>query len=207
VEADELRDLELERLETGFVLLDISIASAHIEPADAGSGSIKAAHLIDVELGASKLRGLRLLDVLGERIDAANGDWGGGEMRRVRLTGCRLTGLNLAESKIEEVLFRSCKLDYANFRHGKLARVSFEDCEMTGADFQGAAITASRFSGCRLVESDFSRSELSDVDLRGCELAPAGSVLGLAGATIDELQLMELARPLARECGMTVEER
>jgi hypothetical protein len=35
---------------------------------------------------------------------------------------------------------------------------------------------------------------------------PAGSVLGLRGAIIDPLQLMELSGTLARELGITVED-
>ncbi len=47
---------------------------------------------------------------------------------------------------------------------------------------------------------------MSRVDLRGSELTLTGSVLGLRGAIIDPLQLMELAQMLARELGITVED-
>jgi uncharacterized protein YjbI with pentapeptide repeats len=104
------------------------------------------------------------------------------------------------------VSFKSCKLDYVNFRHSAIEQVSFEDCVLTGADFQGASINATRFSGCQLVDADFSKATLSLVDLRGSELALAGSVLGLRGAIIDPLQLMELARTLAQELGITIED-
>jgi hypothetical protein len=56
------------------------------------------------------------------------------------------------------------------------------------------------------VEADFSKAEMSFVDLRGSELRLAGSVLGLRGAIIDQLQLMELSRTLAQELGITVED-
>lgn len=102
--------------------------------------------------------------------------------------------------------FKACKLDYANFRHSEIERVSFEDCVLTGADFQGASIKATVFSRCQLVEADFSKADMSLVDLRGSELRPAGSVLGLRGAIIDPLQLMELSRMLAQELGITVED-
>jgi hypothetical protein len=47
---------------------------------------------------------------------------------------------------------------------------------------------------------------MSLVDLRGSELRLAGSVLGLRGAIIDPLQLMELSGTLAQELGITVED-
>ncbi len=145
-------------------------------------------------------------NVAAERIDAANGDWGGAQFRRAQFKDARLTGLNLAEAQVEQVSFKGCKLDYANFRHSAIKQVSFEDCVLTGADFQGASLNATLFSRCQLAEADFSKAEMSLVDLRGSELALAGSVLGLRGAIIDPLQLMELARTLAQELGIAVED-
>ena len=118
----------------------------------------------------------------------------------------RLTGVNLAEAQIEQVSFKGCKLDYANFRHSAIKHVSFEDCVLIGADFQGASMDSTRFSGCRLAEADFSKARLARVDLRSSELALAGSVLGLRGAIIDPLQLMDLAERLLEELGIAVED-
>ena len=207
VDPERLRDVAPEELLVGFRLEEVCLRALSLAQLDAGSGSIKAAHLADVDLGGSRLRALELVDVVAERIDCANGDWGGARARRSTFADCRLTGLNLAEANLEHVSFRACKLDYANLRHSSLESASFVDCLLNGADFQGAAIRTTRFSGCSLLEADFSSAKLASVDLRGSELAPAGSLLGLAGAIIDPLQLMEIARPLAAELGMIVEER
>ena len=83
--------------------------------------------------------------------------------------------------------------------------MSFEDCVLDGADFQGAKIDHTYFTGCRLLEADFSKAKMARVDLRGSELAFAGSVLGLRGAILTPLQLMELGPALAHELGMSVE--
>lgn len=204
--ADELESIDLAGLASRFELEDVRVCSVSSPKLDAGSGRLARAQLIDVELGESRLRGVELVDVIAERLDAANGDWGGAQLRRTLLSDARLTGLGLAEARIEHVHFKLCKLDYANFRHGEIEHVSFEDCVLTGADFQGAKIKDTVFSGCQLLEADFSKAELSRVDMRGSGLALAGSVLGLRGAIIDPLQLMELARTLAHELGITVED-
>lgn len=203
---DELEPADLDGLAAQFVLEDVSVCSASYSRLDAGSGRLLRARLLDVGLGESKLRGVELLDVVAERLDAANGDWGGAQLRRTLLSEARMTGIDFAEARIEHVRFRLCKLDYANFRHSEIEHVSFEDCVLTGADFQGAKIKHTVFSGCQLLEADFSKAELSRVDMRGSGLALAGSVLGLRGAIIDPLQLMELARTLAHELGITVED-
>ncbi len=47
-------------------------------------------------------------------------------------------------------------------------------------------------------------ARLRDVDLRGADLSRVDGVAGLAGASIDERQLAELAPLLAAEAGLTV---
>ncbi|MFZ1153354.1 MAG: pentapeptide repeat-containing protein [Solirubrobacteraceae bacterium] len=202
----QLESIDVDRLEARFELEDVQVFSASLVKVDAGSGRVGRVHLKDVDLSESKLRGAQLIDVLGERVNAANGDWGGAQIRRTLFSDARLTGLSFAEARMEDVSFKGCRLDYANFRHSAIEQVSFEDCVLTGADFQGARINATLFSGCQLQEADFSKADLSLVDLRGSELALAGSVLGLGGAIIDPLQLMELAQTLAQELGITVED-
>ncbi len=168
---------------------------------------LEGVELRDASLEGVRLRGVRLVDVAAEDLAAANGDWGEGLLRRVVLRGSRMTGLNLGAAKIEEARFAGCKLDYANFRHCTIEHATFEDCVLTGADFQGAEIYATRFSGCQLAQADFTKAELSHVDLRGSELAPAGSVLGLRGAIVDSLQLIDLSPVIAHELGIVVEDR
>jgi uncharacterized protein YjbI with pentapeptide repeats len=204
--SDELKGIQLAGLDPRFELEDARVCSASLVKVNAGSGRVARVHLKDVDLGESKLRAVEFVDVIAERIDAANGDWGGARLRRTLFSDARLTGLSFAESRIDEVCFKACKLDYANFRHSEIERVSFEDCVLTGADFQGASIKATVFSRCQLVETDFSSADMSLVDLRGSELRLAGSVLGLRGAIVDQLQLIELSHALAHELGITIEE-
>lgn len=200
----ELEWTELDGLASRFELERVRLAGAELRGSDAGSGRIEQAQLEDVDLDEAKLRGLELVDVIGERLGAANGDWGGATLRRVTLAGSRLTGLGLGEAHLEDVRLSDCKLDYANFRNGTVENVSFVGCVLRGADFQGARLRAVRFEGCRLLEADFSRAEMEAVDLRGSELGLAGSLAGLRGAIVDSTQLIELARPLAAELGIEV---
>lgn len=167
---------------------------------------LESVRLDGTDLERRGLRGLRMVDVEAEGIVAANGDWGGALLRRVCFRGARLTGLNLGEAKLEDARFVDCKLDYANFRHATIDHVSFEGCVLSDADFQGAEIYATAFPGSRLQGTDFTKAELAHVDLRGAELAPGGSLLGLRGAIVDSLQLIDLAPQLAAELGIAVED-
>lgn len=159
-----------------------------------------------IDLGEERLRGGRILDVEADSVSAVNADWRGIRIRRVVFRNSRLTGLGMGEAALGEVRFIGCKLDYVNFRFSELDSVGFEDCVLTEADFQGARIRDTRFEACQLVGADFTKAELKRVDLRGSELAPAGSLQGLRGATIDSLQLIDLAPALAHELGIEVDD-
>ncbi|HET7444283.1 MAG TPA: pentapeptide repeat-containing protein [Solirubrobacterales bacterium] len=203
----DLRDLDPGGLEPPVEVEDARIEAAAIGAVEWGSASFEHAHLIEVDFEGAKLRGLSLVDLVGERVNAANGRWLGATLRRVAFRQCRLTGLDLGEARLADVSFEDCKLDYANFRHGEIDHVTFSGCAMTEADFQGAKIGATRFDGCDLGRADFTKAELDEVDARGSTLNLAGSVLGLRGLKIDALQLMDLSRAMAAEIGIEVEDR
>lgn len=205
VAMQSLERAAIDGLEQGLSLENVLIASVSFRGSDAGSVRVERSHLSDVDLGDARLRALSMVDTSGERIDAANGDWGAGKLRRVLLEDSRLTGLSLAETHLEEVQFNGCKLDYVNFRNSTIEHVSFQDCSLRGTDFQGATIHATRFAGCQLLETDYSRAQMESVDLRGSQLELAGSILALKGATIDALQLIDIAPLLALELGIAVE--
>ena len=202
----DLEEVDFTVLDAEFELEAVRLGPVELNGLDAPSGRFEQVRMEDINLDDSRLRGLQLVDVEAERVSAANGNWGGALLRRVVFEQARLTGLDLGEAKIEEAHFKGCKLDYANFRHSTIDYVSFEDCVLANADFQGARLYATRFSGCQLTATDFTKAELEHVDLRGSDLALAGSVLGLRGAIVDSLQLMDLSRPIAHELGITVEE-
>lgn len=206
LDLDELKGVELDALEPRFELEGVRLESSVLDGASAGSGRFEQALLQEVSFEASKLRGLELVDVRGERVSAANGDWGGASLRRVVFEEARLTGLDLSEARIEEAHFKSCKLDYANFRHSAIEFATFEDCVLANADFQAARIYATRFVSCQLAAADFTKADLAHVDLRGSQLALTGSALGLRGAIVDSLQLIELSPLIAHELGIAVED-
>lgn len=206
LDLDALDRVESVELAPGLELDGVRLSSLSLDYAEAGSVRLEQVRLEDVSMGESKLRGLRIVDTAASEISAANGDWGGAQLRRATFEGGRLTGLSLGEARLEEVEFKNCKLDYANFRHSTIDHVTFEDCVMTDADFQGAVIRASRFANCLLARADFSTADLAWVDMTGSDLEVAGSAAGLRGAIIDSLQLIDLAPRLARELGITVKE-
>ena len=57
---------------------------------------------------------------------------------------------------------------------------------------------------CRIGRLDVTRARITSADLRGAELRRVDGLPGLAGATISEEQLLELAPALAAQLGIVV---
>jgi uncharacterized protein YjbI with pentapeptide repeats len=138
------------------------------------------------------------------REDLAGADWSRRHLIRDRFEDCRLTGLEAGELTAEHVVFTACRLDLANFRHATLRFVTFADCVLDEADFGGADISLCTFHGCSLLRTYFQGAKLTKVDLRGAKLEPDGPATALKGATIDPVQLVDLAPALARDAGIDV---
>jgi uncharacterized protein YjbI with pentapeptide repeats len=139
-----------------------------------------------------------------EREDLAGEQWRDRHLIRDSFTDCRMTGLEAPELVAEHVVFTRCRLDLANLRHATLRFVTFDDCVLDEADLGGADVSHTRFRGCSLVGTYFQGAKLTKVDLRGSKLEPDPPVTALRGATIDPVQLVDLAAALARDCGIDV---
>src|ERR1700678_2860759 len=78
----KLARIELDGLEEKFEVEDCGVCSMSLAKVDAGSGRFERVYLKDIDFGESKLRAVKFSDVIAERIDAANGDWAGAQLRR-----------------------------------------------------------------------------------------------------------------------------
>jgi uncharacterized protein YjbI with pentapeptide repeats len=76
-----------------------------------------------------------LVDAEVENADWANQRAPGFVARRVELRHSRLTGAELAEATLIDVMFLDCRLDLVRLRIASLERLVFRDCRMTESDF------------------------------------------------------------------------
>jgi uncharacterized protein YjbI with pentapeptide repeats len=171
----------------------------------AANGSYTELTLRGDDLSGSRLEGASLTHCTFEAIEADVARWRGLSARTTAFRDARMTGVQLNESTLREVVFEQTRLDMANFRLARLERVTFRDCSLTEADFGDAQLDSVRFERCRLRGATFRDARCRSTDLRGCSLEAIEGAGGLAGATIDPVQLMELAPALARHVGLVVE--
>jgi uncharacterized protein YjbI with pentapeptide repeats len=158
---------------------------------------ITEARLEKVNASEANFEKLGLSDVALLRCDLTATNCAESSWRRVKLQNMRCSGLKLQTSTLKDVVFEDCKLDLSNFRFSKLKNVQFKDCVLDEADFYKTELENVQFLCCSLNKAEFSAAKCKDVDLRTSDLAGISGVEGLAGATIDSVQLIAIAQTLA----------
>jgi uncharacterized protein YjbI with pentapeptide repeats len=148
---------------------------------------------------------------IGDLVDAlvANADWTNQRsprlaLKRVEVRQTRLTGAELSEATLADVVFDDCRLDLATLRFAKLERVVFRDCLMTECDFYEASIKDVLFERCNLRESTLSSVKIERVELRGCELAGVQGIEALRTARMPWNDVLSAAPLFAQALGIEI---
>jgi uncharacterized protein YjbI with pentapeptide repeats len=120
-----------------------------------------------------------LSDVMVDGLDWANQRSFRLVLHRVELRMCRLTGAELAEAVLTDVMFDGCKLDLVGLRFARLERVVFRDCGMGECDFHTASLRDVLFERCDLRRATFAASRIQRVEMQRCDLAALDGVEAL----------------------------
>lgn len=155
--------------------------------------------LDDVTLEHVQLLDTTLTEVHAGTLGLADATW-----RDVTLTDCRLGAVHAYGGGLTRVTIRGGKIDYLNLRDAHLTDVRLEGCVIGDLDLLGARATRLEIVDCRVRRLDLTHATLTEVDLRGADLSGLDGPAGLAGATISEQQLIDLAALLAAHLGITV---
>lgn len=130
---------------------------------------------------------------------AARSGW-----RRSRIEQSRLGSAELHGSSWQQVLITESKLGFLNLRGATILDLRFVGCTIDELDLGSARLNRVDFIDCRIAVLDLAGARLLDVDLRGAGLNQVKSPDGLAGATVSELQLQQLAPQFAAHLGVRV---
>jgi len=145
-----------------------------------------------------------LVDAVVEDADWSNLRSPGLSLRRVELSRCRLTGVELGGASLADVVFAGCRIDLAGLRMAELERVVFRDCRMGECDLYEAALKDVLFERCELREATFTAAKVERVELRGCDLAGLRGVEALRGARMPWADLIENAPLFAAGLGIEI---
>jgi uncharacterized protein YjbI with pentapeptide repeats len=133
------------------------------------------------DLAGRALRTFELTDAVVEPADWANLRAPRLQLTRVELRGVRLTGSELGEATLRDIVFTDCRLDLVGFRLATLERVAFRDCRLDELDLYGARLVDVAFERCTLREATISGARLERCELRGCDLTGLRGADRLAG--------------------------
>lgn len=127
-------------------------------------------------------------------------------LERVEVRNARLTGAELAEARLRDVVFEECRIDLAGLRHATLERVVFRDCRMSECELYAASLKDVLFERCELREATFSGVTIQRVELRGCDLTAARGAEALKGARMPWNDVIENAALFAAIAGIEIVE-
>ncbi len=114
----------------------------------------------------------------------------------------RLTGIELANARLEDVTVRGCRLDLASLRVARLARVRFESCAMTEIDLQDGALESVEMVDCDLTGARLASAAFANCTLRRCRLAAIVNPERLAGARMPISDALAAVETLAAAAGI-----
>jgi len=198
-------DLDVWHDETeGIVEIDRSLVE-DVDFVGATRIAIDASRVSGVTLTGLRLDKLEVTDAICAKLEGAALQAYKANLLRVRMVDSRFTGAEFAEGYFEDCVFQGVKFDEVGFRFSSFKRVRFENCMLRQADFSNAKLTQVTFTGCSLESANFVSVTCKDVDITTEDLSAAKGILGLKGATISEVQLLQLAPLLATELGFRVE--
>jgi uncharacterized protein YjbI with pentapeptide repeats len=181
-----------------------------IPPEELGPGlrvegvSFAEGRLVDPDLSGARLRGLRLDDLTIERGNLANLAAPELSLRRLVISGARLTGAQWTHGTIADTVFRDCRIDLATFAGTTFERTTFEDCLLAQTDFREALLRSVRFDRCDLTEADLTGVRIDRCELRGCTLDGLAGLERLRGAAMPWADVVGHAALIADALGIRI---
>lgn len=127
-----------------------------------------------------------------------------GSFIRTEIIESRITGINLAYSIINNVLFKCTPCRFTNFSEARFSCVEFVGCDMTSCSMDKCRIKQTTFTQCDLTGTNFTRTALGGIDFRGNRINGIIFMGGeLDGAIVDTAQAVGLVRLM----GLKVEDK
>jgi uncharacterized protein YjbI with pentapeptide repeats len=197
-------ELDAEALADGESFELVEVAGAALQGVDARSLGFMEARLEAVDLSGAQLTSLFLSDCELVRCNLANAKVHGGSMRRVAITGGRLTGLLWTSGALRDAGFRDCRADMASLNGATLERVTFSGCNLRDADLRGTRCKSVAFRDCDLTGADLAGARFERCEMSACTLEGLRGVDRLRGVAMPWADIVANAATWAGQLGIRV---
>jgi uncharacterized protein YjbI with pentapeptide repeats len=137
------------------------------------------------------------LDVLFDHCEFVNVHFESAYFCRVHFINCRISGMILSDSTLQDCLFASCKGNYCNFGGSY-----FKDCILQESDFSSSGFIQCTFKKIQFKGCDFSNSDWFNTSLKGLDFSSSVisnisvSTDSIPGVTVNEEQALEFVKIL-----------
>ena len=166
-----------------------------------------------LEIRSSRLVGIRFEGVDGTEVDVHDTVFVNCDLSRVRfrsmtsstLESCKLTGTDFGGGTVRDVRWSACRMALANLRMAELERVRWEDCTIEETDLFDSSLTDIDLEGTVLTDVNTDRARFERVDLRGALDLGLSTISSLKGALVAPEQLPALSFALAAALGADIE--
>jgi uncharacterized protein YjbI with pentapeptide repeats len=136
----------------------------------------------------------QLFDVRLDGCDLAGSEWEKAHLRRVELSGCRLVGMRLSASSVEDAQFVRCNAELARFWACSFKAARFDHCVLREASFDDSDLSGVILRDCDLSQADLRNTRLKGADLRGSNITGVQvGIKELQGAIVTSSQAIQLA--------------
>ncbi|RTE08902.1 pentapeptide repeat-containing protein [Paenibacillus whitsoniae] len=143
----------------------------------------------NVTFSRISMKEIELTDVIFEKCDLSNVDFGTATIHRTEFRDCKIMGMNLSDATIRNTGFYNCLGDYLTLRMANLKQVLFHQCSLIGADFYEATVQKIALEDCKLDQAQLSGVKLEGIDLSTNSFARLGvNVENLRGCIISREQ-------------------
>ncbi|HEY1832892.1 MAG TPA: pentapeptide repeat-containing protein [Solirubrobacteraceae bacterium] len=161
------------------------------DPEVVDGAKLEALELFDCDLSARWARNVFLEACRLKGVDLSESRLEQGRMTDVCMEGTNLANLHAVGMRAVRVELESCRLTGVNLNAGQLTDLHIRSCKVDLATFATARLERVTFEDCQLAGSDFLDAELDSVRFQGCDMTG----VDLRGARLRacELRRCELA--------------
>lgn len=160
-------------------------------------GVIDSCKFVNCHFKDCTFHGIECMDVIFEHCEFENAHFISCNLTRVHFISCRISGLELSESLLCDVLFQLCKANYCNFGGSRFNDCLLDTDDFTSSGFIQCEVKKTVFKKCVMNSTEWFNTSLKKLDFSSCEIENIGvSNNQIAGVIVNERQALQFVKLL-----------
>lgn len=140
---------------------------------------------------------MECMDVIFEHCTFENVHFINCSFSRVHFLSCRISGMEISNGLLSDVLFRLCKGPYCDFGGSHFKDCELDTCDFSESGFIQCEIKKTTLKKCVFINSEWYNTSLKGLDFTSCDIRHMGvSSHLISGIIVDERQALEFVKLL-----------